>query len=153
MKGNSVFVNNSNQPLETVDLQLAVVLYQVVHFRNAASVKSVARIFGIGEGTVIDYTARMFQAINNLYDSFVCPLTEEEKEDEKELVRSLTGMEGGLWPEAWLMYDGTIVVLHWQPGHQGNGYYMRKSNYGLTVQVSTYYTSAIFSCNPDHNLL
>ena len=34
------------------------------------------------------------------------------------------------------MYDGTIVVLAERPGLHGDAYYIRKSNYGLNVQVN-----------------
>jgi hypothetical protein len=33
------------------------------------------------------------------------------------------------------MYDSTIVVLYWRPDMDGNGYYTRKANYGLNLQV------------------
>ena len=41
----------------------------------------------------------------------------------------------GLWREGWIMYDGTIVVLHEKPIMHGDAYYTRKANYGLNVQV------------------
>ena len=33
------------------------------------------------------------------------------------------------------MYDGTIVVLYAKPGLNGDAYFIRKSNYGLNLQV------------------
>ena len=44
----------------------------------------------------------------------------------------------GLWREGWVMYDGTIVVLHKKPGLMGETYYTWKANYGLNVQVSDF---------------
>ena len=62
------------------------------------------------------------------------PLTSEEKEAEKCWMDNHLGFKG-LWREGWLMYDGTIVVLYAKPGMNGQGYYTRKANYGLNVQV------------------
>lgn len=55
----------------------------------------------------------------------------------------------GLRREGYLMYDGTIVVLHAKPGKDGDAYYTRKSNYGLNVQVSfkiPFYSLQVFNC-------
>ena len=64
----------------------------------------------------------------------ICPLTQEEKEIEKQWIDAHVGFRG-LWREGWVMYDGTIVVLHERPGFNGDAYFTRKSNYGLNVQV------------------
>ena len=42
---------------------------------------------------------------------------------------------GGVWREGYVTYDGTIVVLYAKPSRDGAGYYTRKSNYGMNVQV------------------
>ncbi|KIK80389.1 hypothetical protein PAXRUDRAFT_158828 [Paxillus rubicundulus Ve08.2h10] len=41
----------------------------------------------------------------------------------------------GTWRDGWVMYDGTIVVLHAKPGMNGDAYFTCKSNYGLNVQL------------------
>ncbi|KAG6880686.1 hypothetical protein C0992_003027, partial [Termitomyces sp. T32_za158] len=46
-----VFANNSNVPQASVEEQLAVTLYQMGRYGNAASVEDVARIAGISEGS------------------------------------------------------------------------------------------------------
>lgn len=76
----------------------------------------------------------MFTAIESLHDTFIRPLTPEEKEAEKCWMDKHVGFKG-LWREGWLIYDGTIVVLYAKPGMNGQGYYTRKANYGLNVQV------------------
>ncbi|ESK91314.1 hypothetical protein Moror_2828 [Moniliophthora roreri MCA 2997] len=61
-------------------------------------------------------------------------ISEEEKELEKKWMEDHLGF-GGLWWEGYLMYDGTIVVLYAQPGLNGSGYYTRKANYRLNIQI------------------
>ncbi|KAL1690967.1 hypothetical protein GGG16DRAFT_54747, partial [Schizophyllum commune] len=63
-----------------------------------------------------------------------CGVSEGTKEVEKEWIDQHMGFRG-LWREGWVMYDGTIVVLHERPAFCGSAYYTRKSNYGLNVQV------------------
>jgi hypothetical protein len=135
IKDHEVFTNNSNVPQTPVDQQLAVALYRLGRYGNAASVEDVARVAGCSEGSVVNFTDRVFTAIESLHDTFVRPLTPEEKEAEKIWMDEHLGFKG-LWREGWLMYDGTIVVLFAKPGLNGQGYYTRKANYGLNVQVS-----------------
>jgi hypothetical protein len=129
-----IFQNNSNAEQTPVDIQLVVTLYRLGRYGNAASITDVARVAGIGVGTVELFTNRCFEAIESLHDTFVRPLTAEEKEIEKAWMDEHLGFRG-LWREGWVMYDGTIVVLHAKPGMNGEAYYTRKANYGLNVQV------------------
>ncbi len=80
------------------------------------------------------YMSRCFQAIEALHDVFVRPLTDEEKEAEKQWIDEHMGFVGE-WRDGFVMYDRTIVVLFSRPGKDGDAYYTRKSNYGLNVQV------------------
>jgi hypothetical protein len=129
-----VFQNNSNCPQTPVELQLAVTLYRMGRYGNGASVPDIARIAGCSEGSVVNFTSRCFDAIEELQEFFVRNLTQEEKEKEKEWIDEQLGFKG-TWREGWIMYDGTIVVLHQRPGLNGDAYYTRKANYGLNVQV------------------
>lgn len=135
IKDDPVFQNNSNSPQSPVDYQLAITLYRLGHFGNAASLEDVARLAGCSEGSVESFTHRCFTAIEKLHDQFVRKLTDEEKEKEKQWIDEQMGFKG-LWREGWLMYDGTIVVLYAAPQWNGDTYYTRKSTYGLNVQVS-----------------
>lgn len=135
IKDHPIFQNNSNNPQSPVDYQLAVTLYRMGHFGNAASLEDIARLAGCSEGSVELFTDRCFTAIEGLHNQFVRKLTEEEKEQEKKWIDQQMGFKG-LWREGWLMYDGTIVVLYAAPQWHGEAYYTRKSNYGLNVQVS-----------------
>lgn len=129
-----VFQNDSNCPQTPVKVQLAVTLYRMGRYGNGASVQDIARAAGCSEGSVENYTNRCFNAIENLQEVFVRNLTPEEKEREKEWIDEQLGFRGS-WREGWVMYDGTIVVLHQRPSLNGDAYYTRKANYGLNIQV------------------
>lgn len=140
IKDHPVFSNNSNNPQIPVDYQLAVALYRLGRYGNGSSVQDVAMIAGISSGGVELCTNRCFDAIESLHDDFVRPLTPAEKEVEKQFIDQQVGFTNSLWREGWLMYDGTIVVLHSAPGYNGHAYYTRKGNYGLNLQVSLLYS-------------
>lgn len=135
IQNHPIFYNNSNTPQTPVDVQLAVTLFRMGRFGNAASLEDIAREAGCSEGAVELYTSRCFTAIESLHDTFVRPLTDEEKEVEKRWMDEHMGFVGK-WRDGFVMYDGTIVVLFSRPGKDGDAYYTRKSNYGLNVQVS-----------------
>jgi hypothetical protein len=128
------FRNNSHYPQTPVEIQLSVTLYRMGRYGNGASVQDIARVAGCSEGSVENYTNRCFNAIEDLQEVFIRKLTPEEKEREKEWIDDQLGFRG-IWREGWIMYDGTIVVLHQRPGLNGDAYYTRKANYGLNVQV------------------
>lgn len=135
IKDHLIFHSNSNVPQTPVDYQLAVTLYRMGRFGNAALLADVAREAGCSQGSVELWTDRCLLAIESLHDMFVRPLTPEEKEAEKMWMDQNMGFKG-LWREGWLMYDGTIVVLYARPGMEGDAYYTRKCNYGLNLQVN-----------------
>ncbi|KAF8142833.1 hypothetical protein K438DRAFT_1994543 [Mycena galopus ATCC 62051] len=122
IKDHPVFHNNSNVPQTPVDVQLPVVLYRLGRYGNAASVEDVARVAGIGVGTVELFTDRCFAAIESLHNQFIRQLTPGEKELEKRWIDEHLGFVS-LWREGWVMYNGTIVVLYAKPGLNGEGYY------------------------------
>jgi hypothetical protein len=124
IKDHPVFHNNSNALQIPVDIQLSVALYRLGRYGNAASVEDVARVAGIGVGTVQLVTDRCFEVIESLHDQFICKLTPAEKEKEKQWIDEHLGFVG-LWQEGWVMYDGTIVVLYAKPGMNGEAYYTR----------------------------
>jgi len=129
-----IFSNNSNNPQKPVQAQLAVTLYRMGCYGNGASLEDIARIAGCSEGDIVNATAHCFEATESLHDIFVHPLTGDEKEVEKRWVDQHLGFQGS-WRDGWVMYDGTIVVLHARPGLNGDAYFTRKSNYGLNLQV------------------
>ena len=134
LSDHAVFQNRSHNSQAPVWIQLAITLYRLGHYGNSASVRNVARNFGVSEGAVQRFTERCFTALESLHSAVVRELTPEEKEVEKQWVDAHVGF-CGLWREGWIMYDGTIVVLHERPGFNGDAYFTRKSNYGLNLQV------------------
>jgi hypothetical protein len=134
IENHPIFMNNSNNAQTPVELQLAVTLYRMGRYGNAASAEEVARIAGCSEGSVENYTRRCFTAIEALHDLFVRRPTLAQKEVEKEWIDRHVGFRG-TWREGWVMFDGTIVVLYKKPGLNGDAYYTRKGNYGLNAQV------------------
>jgi len=134
IRNHHIFCNNSNVPQSPVDYQLAVTLFRLGRFGNAASVIDIAQECGCSPGSVEEFTNRCFTAIESLHDMFVRPLTPEEKEVEKKWIDDHMGFEES-WRNGWVMYDGTIVVLFSRPSLDGDAYFTHKSNYGLNLQV------------------
>ncbi|KAJ3546405.1 hypothetical protein NMY22_g2072 [Coprinellus aureogranulatus] len=115
IKEHPIFGNNSNVPQTAVDIQLAVTLFRMGRYGNAASVSDIARNCGISVGSVELFTERCFTAIEALHGQFVRPLTDREKEGEKKWIDKPPSLFG--------------------PGWNGDAYYTRKSNYGLNLQI------------------
>ena len=130
----AIFTNGSNNSQAPVEQQLAVTLFRMGRYGNAASIEDIAREAGCSEGSVENFTNRCLKAIESLHDQFVRQLTVAEKEVEKSWMDNHLGFRG-LWREGWVMYDGTIVVIYQKPGQNGDAYYTHKANYGLNVQV------------------
>jgi hypothetical protein len=84
-----------------IQIQLAVALYRLGRFGNAASVVDIAVMAGIGVGSVEAFTVRVFAAIEQLHDMFVRSLTAAEKEVEKQWIDNHLGFRG-LWREGWI---------------------------------------------------
>jgi len=121
IKDHNIFRNDSNVPQAPVDYQLAVTLFRMGRFGNAASLIDIARDAGCSTGSVENFTDRCFTAIESLHGIFVQPLTAEEKEVEKQWIDKQMGFKGK-WRDGWVMYDGTIVVLYARPGLDGDAY-------------------------------
>jgi DDE superfamily endonuclease len=140
-----VFTSHSNVPQAPVEMQLAVTLYHMGQYGNSASVQDIAWTTGCSEGFVESYTDHCFDAIESLQEIFICRLTPEEKEWEKQWIDQKLGLKSA-WRDGWLMYDGTIVVLYQCPGLNGDAHYTHKANYGLNVQVcsTTWFSNFTF---------
>ncbi|KAF7328200.1 DDE Tnp4 domain-containing protein [Mycena venus] len=125
-----VFFNNSRHPQTPVYIQLAIALYRFGHHGNAASVESIAQWAGISVGLVVKCTHRIIIAF---YEVIRWP-TEAEKEEAKDWVEAVSCRD---WRGGFCMVDGTLVPLFEKPGHYGEAYFDRKSNYSLNVQLIT----------------
>jgi hypothetical protein len=133
IEGDLVFSNNSTTSQLSVDKQLAITLFRFGHNGNAASVEAIAQWAGVSSGTVVNSTRRVMIAFLALHDSAIHWPSEEEKEVAKGWVESASCTE---WRGGFCMVDGTLVPLFEKPGHHGEAYFDRKSNYSLNVQVT-----------------
>ncbi|KAJ6540368.1 hypothetical protein B0H19DRAFT_959538 [Mycena capillaripes] len=129
-----IFSNNSPKPQTPVYIQLAIALYRFGHDENAASVESIAQWAGVSVGVVVKSTRRVIIAFLQLilHDSVIRWPTEDEKEEAKDWVEAASCEE---WRGGFCMVDGTLIPLFEKPGHHGEVYFDRKSNYSLNVQV------------------
>ena len=117
IKAHPVFQNNSpNVPQTPVDYQLAVCLYRMGHFGNAASLVDVGWVAGCSEWSVEHWTYCCITAIESLHDIFVQPLTPGEKEVEKDWIDKLMGFRG-LWRVDYVWWHNCCAIcLTWYGG-------------------------------------
>jgi hypothetical protein len=127
-----IFSNNSRNPQTPPYIQLAIALYRFGHYGNAASVEAIAQWAGVSVGLVVKCTQRVIIAFLSMHDSIIRWPTEVEKEAAKEWVESVSCAD---WRGGFCMVDGTLVPLFEKPGHHGEVYFDRKSNYSLNMQV------------------
>ncbi|KAI5830536.1 hypothetical protein K523DRAFT_302420 [Schizophyllum commune Tattone D] len=129
-----VFHNNSNNSQMPVAHQLAIALYRFGHHGNAASGLKVALLFGVGYGTINLFTSRVIKAVcgERFRTAALQWPDDAEKEKAKDWVERTSCPA---WRDGWLMVDGTLIPLFRRPGHFGNTFYDRKSNYSLNVQL------------------
>jgi hypothetical protein len=127
-----VFSNNSHHPQTPVFIQLAIALYRFGHYGNAASVEGISQWAGVSVGLVVKCTHRVIIAFLSIHDEVIRWPTEAEKEEAKAWVESVSCKD---WRGGFCMVDGTLLPLFEKPGHYGEAYFDRKSNYSLNVQV------------------
>jgi hypothetical protein len=131
-----VFHNQSNCQQFPVEIQLAITLFRFGHDGNSTSVEAVAQWAGVSVGTVVKTTRRVIIAFLSLHDTVIRWPNEEEKEAAKEWVEAESCPS---WRDGFCMVDGTLIPLFEKPGHHGEAYFDRKSNYSLNVQVSSFF--------------
>ena len=120
-------------------LQLAVFLNAAGHYGNAATSQDMAEWAGISVGTVYNCYRRVMLSLLHLHDEAIhfdpahCEEDFMEKEQAKNWVesRSVPGWRGG-----FLCVDGTTFNFFQKPGHHGEVFFDRKSQYSVTNQVS-----------------
>ncbi|KAJ7724796.1 hypothetical protein B0H16DRAFT_1333291 [Mycena metata] len=132
IEGHPIFLNSSPKPQTAPYIQLAIVLFRFGHDGNAASVESIAQWAGVSVGLVVKCTQRVIIAFLSLHNSVIRWPTDIEKEEAKAWVESVSCEQ---WRGGFCMVDGTLVPLFEKPGHHGEVYFDRKSNYSLNVQV------------------
>jgi hypothetical protein len=133
IEGHPIFSTNSFSLQSPVSEQLATALFRFGHHGNAASVEAVAQWGGISAGTVVNWTRRVMIAFLAFHDSVIRWPVEEEKEEAKEWVESVSCHA---WRHGFCMVDGTPADLFQKPGYHGEAYFDRKAKYSLNVQVT-----------------
>lgn len=132
IEGHPIFQNASPNEQLAVDRQLAIALFWFGHFGNGASVESVAQWAGCSAGMVVNATRRIIEACFTYHDEVIHYPSAAEKEAAKEWVEAASCVA---WRDGWLFVDRTLIPLSDKPGHHGESYFDRKSNYSLNVQV------------------
>jgi len=127
-----IFHNNSNVPQLPVETQLAIFLFRVGHYGNAASPEAIGHWAGVSPGTVANSTNRVMVALLALHDELIRLPTSEEKEVVKEWVAKKVCPE---WRDGYLVVDGTKFPLFQRPGLHGNAWFDKSRNYSLDCQV------------------
>ncbi|GJJ11590.1 hypothetical protein Clacol_005825 [Clathrus columnatus] len=134
LQNDEIFHNQSENNQIAVGRQIAVALYRLGHYGNAASMQKVTLWAGMGYGTVDLCTRRVLMAISN--PRFRQPLFKwpdcAEKEEAKAWVEAQSCYA---WRNGWCMVDGTLVPFASRPKFFGNTWYDRKSNYSTNVQI------------------
>lgn len=126
------FKNNSNNPQTDIRVQLAVVLYRLGHYGNAASVAHIADWAGISIGSVINFTRRVLVALLDLHDTAFPGVLPEMAEKSKEWARKVCDA----WMDGFMSADGSNIPLFTRPGHYGQSYFDKSSKYSMNLQAS-----------------
>lgn len=133
IKDSQHFANDSNNPQSPVDQQLAVFLFRVGHYGNAASIDRIAFFFGISTGSVINFSNRVLQAILELHNVYVAWPGHARRLAARTYVRRSTGVVS--WSGGIFATDGTTLPLFQRPSYFGREFYDRNSRYSLNSQV------------------
>jgi len=134
IKDDPVFFNNSNNPQQPVEEQLAITLFRFGHDGNAASQSPIARWAGGGHGTMTLITKRVMTAV--LHQPFMKEAVRFPTEDEKEEAKAWVEAHScKAWHDGWCLVDETLILLYDQPHWYGESYFDHKCNYSLNIQV------------------
>ena len=125
-----IFHNLSMNKQTDVWIQLMVVLNRLGCDGNGASIGKMAIFTGIGEGTVLLFTDRVFTAILSLKDKSIKWPNSRERRRISRAFAAKDGLENAVG-----VVDGTHIHFAWKPGIDGEVYWTRKSRYSLNVQL------------------
>lgn len=132
-----IFHNNSNNLQISVERQLAITLWRLGHFGNAACMLQASFFAGVGYGTVDRCTRQVMTALTSqrFRDATLYLPTAQEKEDAAAWIRNVLPADCEEWTLGHLGVDGSLIPLFQRPGHYGSVFFDRKCNYSLNVQV------------------
>lgn len=112
-----------------VAIQLAVTLFRLGASGDAASVRKIATLFGIGDGGTIDlFTKRVFAAILSLESEYLYWPNQNEKQ--QIIANTFDEM-----PHCIGYIDGSEIKLAERPCCDPDSYYSRKQNFSIKLQA------------------
>jgi hypothetical protein len=137
-----VFYNQSNNPQLPVAVQLAIFLNRAGHYGNVASNQDICQWAGISIRSVTNCTNRVMTALLEQHDTFINfpALDSDDAAHACCYVQSKSCLE---WRNGILAVDGSLFNLFQKPGHYGESFYTRKSQYSLNCQVYFIYLTSI----------
>ncbi|KAJ7091771.1 hypothetical protein C8R44DRAFT_647289 [Mycena epipterygia] len=133
-----IFYKNSNNPQFPVEVQLAVFLFRIGHYGNAASPYDTASWAGMSVGGVDKCTDRVLVAILGLHDEAVKLPEGAQKEAAKQWVEDHSCAE---WRDGFLVVDGSKIPFYECPGLHGDAWFNKDKQYSIDLQVSVFYSS------------
>lgn len=128
IRSHEVFNKNGRKKQMPVEVQLMVTLKRLGSFGTGASVGKIARDCGISEGSVEEFTRRIFKAILSIEKRFVYWPTATEKEEIAEEIEKKSG-----FPDCIGCMDGSLIPVMYKPSYIGGDFYNRKNCYGLNI--------------------
>ena len=135
------FQSNGQWP---VACQLAVALFRLGHFGNAASVDAVAQWAGCSVSAVVNATRRIIMAFLPLHNQAIRWPNAHEKQEASDWVESMSCCA---WRPGFCMVDRMLIPLTSKPGHFGEQFFDHKSNYSLSLTVCAIFFMWITSTN------
>jgi hypothetical protein len=127
---NPVFQTATENQQRPIWQQLAVTLNRFGCDGNGASVVSVARLAGLGRGTIHLFTKRVMKVILDVKDQFLYWPNAEERQAISTRFATRFGLPGAVG-----IIDGTYINMYHRPGWEGSAYFNRKSRYAMNVQL------------------
>jgi hypothetical protein len=138
IKDDLIFQNNSNVPQFPVEIQLAVFLFCIGHYGNAASPDDTAHWAGMSVGGVDKCTDRVLVAILALHDKAVGLPNAAEKELTKEWVEKQSCRE---WRDGFMVVDGSKIPFYQRPGLHGDTWFDKDKEYSIDVQACAVFSN------------
>lgn len=132
IEDNPVFHNNSNSPQLPVHVQLAVFLFCIRHYGNAASPEDTAQWSGISVGGVEKCTDCVIVTLLSFHDEAIHLPDAEEKQSLKTYVEEMTCPE---WRSGFLIVDGSKFPFFQCLGLHGDAWFDKDGEYSIDCQV------------------
>lgn len=129
-----VFHNQSQNEQIPCKAQLAITLFRLGHYGNAATPKLIGEWAGVSEGLVVDCTRRVLIALLDLHDEAIYWPDDELKERAKAYTESKIGLSE--WRGGYLATDGSPSFVFQKPRLHGEVWYDKSGGYSTNMQVS-----------------